>query len=495
MVPLCTLVQTVPISFNGWGIRESVFILYFAPGGPAARQRAGLQPGRRGPDRAAVALGRRRLDLARGIPCPRPRAARLTPDGRPRPPRLRQVRRARARASTASRGSSRGGSRATTARASTSSLCGLKRREPASRLLADAGHPRPPPRPRPLRPAHPDRPRRPGARARRAHPPRPRLRRRRLRPPGRARAPGAAPGPARALRRPAHARATRRWPTALLAPLHRPRDRGQRLDARLPGARAPRARRARARSSGTARRSTSSRRCPAERARAPRASARASPDDAARDRHHRPPQRAEGPPLPARRRGARSSPRGPTARLLIVGDGDLAAPLRAQARGARHRRPRRLRRPPHRRARRCSGAIDVFCISSTLRGHAARALRGDGRGQGHRLHRGRRLPRGARGRAPPACSCRRATPRRSPARSARVLGGPGAARGARPTRRARGVAPLRHRARACAQMEALYDEVLRGARGECRCGGLGRQRRARPGRCRATCCSAATPRS
>jgi uncharacterized protein (TIRG00374 family) len=29
VVPLCTLVQTVPISFNGWGIRESVFILYF----------------------------------------------------------------------------------------------------------------------------------------------------------------------------------------------------------------------------------------------------------------------------------------------------------------------------------------------------------------------------------------------------------------------------------------------------------------------------------
>jgi uncharacterized protein (TIRG00374 family) len=29
MVPLCTLVQTVPISFNGWGVRESVFIVYF----------------------------------------------------------------------------------------------------------------------------------------------------------------------------------------------------------------------------------------------------------------------------------------------------------------------------------------------------------------------------------------------------------------------------------------------------------------------------------
>jgi uncharacterized protein (TIRG00374 family) len=30
MVPLCTLVQTLPISFNGWGVRESIFILYFA---------------------------------------------------------------------------------------------------------------------------------------------------------------------------------------------------------------------------------------------------------------------------------------------------------------------------------------------------------------------------------------------------------------------------------------------------------------------------------
>jgi uncharacterized protein (TIRG00374 family) len=29
IVPLCSLVQTVPVSFNGWGIRESVFILYF----------------------------------------------------------------------------------------------------------------------------------------------------------------------------------------------------------------------------------------------------------------------------------------------------------------------------------------------------------------------------------------------------------------------------------------------------------------------------------
>ena len=30
MVPLCTLVQTVPVSFNGWGVRESLFVVYFA---------------------------------------------------------------------------------------------------------------------------------------------------------------------------------------------------------------------------------------------------------------------------------------------------------------------------------------------------------------------------------------------------------------------------------------------------------------------------------
>jgi len=29
MVPLCTLVQTIPVSFNGWGLREGVYVLYF----------------------------------------------------------------------------------------------------------------------------------------------------------------------------------------------------------------------------------------------------------------------------------------------------------------------------------------------------------------------------------------------------------------------------------------------------------------------------------
>jgi uncharacterized protein (TIRG00374 family) len=30
MVPLCTLLQAVPVSFNGWGLRESLYSLYFA---------------------------------------------------------------------------------------------------------------------------------------------------------------------------------------------------------------------------------------------------------------------------------------------------------------------------------------------------------------------------------------------------------------------------------------------------------------------------------
>jgi glycosyltransferase 2 family protein len=35
MVPLCTLVQAVPVSFNGWGVRESLFIVYFGQVGLA----------------------------------------------------------------------------------------------------------------------------------------------------------------------------------------------------------------------------------------------------------------------------------------------------------------------------------------------------------------------------------------------------------------------------------------------------------------------------
>lgn len=38
MVPLCGLIQSVPISFNGWGLRESVFVLYFGQIGLPADQ-------------------------------------------------------------------------------------------------------------------------------------------------------------------------------------------------------------------------------------------------------------------------------------------------------------------------------------------------------------------------------------------------------------------------------------------------------------------------
>ncbi len=37
MVPLCSLVQALPVSFNGWGVREGLFIVYFGQVGlPAA---------------------------------------------------------------------------------------------------------------------------------------------------------------------------------------------------------------------------------------------------------------------------------------------------------------------------------------------------------------------------------------------------------------------------------------------------------------------------
>ena len=94
---------------------------------------------------------------------------------------------------------------------------------------------------------------------------------------------------------------------------------------------------------------------------------------------------------------ARLLPSRPRARVLIAGDGDLMADLRRAGRGPGHRRPRRLRRAPHRRARPARRARRVLHLVA-LRGHAARALRGDGGGQGDRLDLGGRLPRGAGGR-------------------------------------------------------------------------------------------------
>ena len=74
MVPLCTLLQAVPVSFNGWGLREGSSRSTSADR-PLARQRPGLQPGRRRPHRAPVAVGGGRVGLAhaRRRPTPRPR--------------------------------------------------------------------------------------------------------------------------------------------------------------------------------------------------------------------------------------------------------------------------------------------------------------------------------------------------------------------------------------------------------------------------------------
>src|SRR5206468_5165864 len=79
----------------------------------------------------------------------------------------------------------------------------VRAQEARARLAAPrlAGHPRPSPRARAVRPPDPDRPRGPGPPARGPHPARPRLRGRRLRPPGRPPV-GRPTRPARALRRP-----------------------------------------------------------------------------------------------------------------------------------------------------------------------------------------------------------------------------------------------------------------------------------------------------
>ena len=186
----------------------------------------------------------------------------------------------------------------------------------------------------------------------------------------------------------------------VLRALHGRGHRRERLDARVPGARAPRAARARAPH--------------LERRAARRVRARLARAGARRARRAR---AAAGHAVVFGTIGRLSTQKGhvflldaakqvlakhAAARLLIVGDGDLMAPLREQAAGARHRRPHRLRRAPQRRARPARRARRLLHLVA-LRGHAARALRGHGGGQGDRLHGRRRLPRGApRGRDGPA---------------------------------------------------------------------------------------------
>ena len=271
--------QTVPISFNGWGIRESVFILYFGQVG--LRRDSALAFSLVGAGlivllslSGAVVWTSRRRHRDRRRPTP-PGAddgrsavlhvcdkfgvagssihgvSRLFSWWFPRydPARFDGV----AGAASSARSRPRG---CCSEQGIPVHHLGRGRFDP--RILTDLV--------------------RAGPRARRAHPPRARLRRRRLRAPGRARRVGAAlvlhehfADP----RMPAYQGVADR----AAGRAHRPRDRGERLDARLPGARALRARRARARSSGTARRSTSSRPC-SRRSRGPRGAALGLPDDA-----------------------------------------------------------------------------------------------------------------------------------------------------------------------------------------------------------------------
>ena len=325
MVPLCTLVQAVPISFNGWGLREGLFTVYFAQIGLPRESAlafwlvgAGLI--------VVLSLSGAVVWLAGGTPYRRRPRARDA-DGRPGAPRLRQVR----------------GARVEHPRRLApvlvvvpplrpGALLAVARRPEAARardrLLARAGHPGAPPRARALRPAHP----RATSWHSCAH-----AGRRILHVHGYAAADfGRLAARATGARLVLHEHfADPRMPgyqglaDRLLRWLHPPRHRGERLDPRLPGAGSATFRRERVRVIWNGAPSTSSLRSGASAALALRRSL-GLPDDAARDRHHRPPERAEGPRflLEAAARVLNSHPE---ARLLMVGDGDLASELRGQA--------------------------------------------------------------------------------------------------------------------------------------------------------------------
>ena len=350
-----------------------------------------------------------------------------------------------------------------------------------------AGHPGAPPRARPLRPAHPARPRGAGARPERARPARPRLRRRGLRPPGRAPR-GRRAGAARALRGPAHARLPGRWPTGC-SPASRDRAIAVSASTRdflvrqrhVPAARVPLDLERRAARRVRPRREPSG-------ARGARRAGHRRGGAGGRQRWRASASR-RGTATCWTRRPASSRAR-PDARFLLVGrrrPGAGAARARPRALGIAA--ARRVRRPPRRhpgRAGRHRRALHLL----DLRGNAAYPVRGHGRRQGHRLHCGGWLPRGAGGRrdrpAGPAARRRR----RWPTALLRVLGDPDAARAR--SRRPRARPRAATTSRACVrQMEALYDEVLaESPRHALR--RLARHAR-RPGRSRATCCCGRYP--
>jgi uncharacterized protein (TIRG00374 family) len=74
MVPLCTLLQAVPISFNGWGLREGLFTVYFAQVGLARHSALAFSLVGAGLG-VALSLSGAIAWLARGRPLPAPSAS------------------------------------------------------------------------------------------------------------------------------------------------------------------------------------------------------------------------------------------------------------------------------------------------------------------------------------------------------------------------------------------------------------------------------------
>ena len=423
--------------------------------GAAARQRARLQPGGRGPHRPAVALGRVVWTSRNALA---PAGRRRPNDGRPvlhvcdkfgvAGSSIHGVSRLfswwfprfdRARFDVVPRRAEAPGAGLATARRA--------RASPVHHLNRGT-----------LRPAHPHRPRRAGARAARAHPARARLRRRRLRAPGRA---------ARWARRSSCTSTSpiRACPPTRAAPIACSRACTDRaiavcgLHAGLPGARAARAGRARA--PHLERRAARRVRAARPRARARRC---APAWGLARGRARRSGtigrlSRAEGPARPAGRPPPRSPRRAPDARFVLVGDGDL----RGRAATRRRRRsasptgsssPATARTCP-----RCWRRSTSSASPRPTKARRSRCSRPWPRGKRHRVHGGRRLPRGARGRAH-----RAARPAaRSGRAGGRALARPGRARRLRaPAGRRRPPSPpaATTSRSACGRSRALYDEVL-----------------------------------
>ena len=488
MVPLCTLLQAVPVSFNGWGLREGLFTVYFAQVGLSRRERARLLARRRGPHGPPLALGRVRLDG------PGQRVLR----GRPRPPEPEMA--------------SPSCTSATSSASAGSSIHGVSR-------LFSWWFPRYDPARFEVSPVRPQAPRARHASgsASRASPS----------------TTSAAAASTRASCRDLVALARERGARILHVHGYAAADFGRLAaravgaklvlhehfaDPRMPAYQALADRLLRRRTDGAIAVSRSTREflvkerfVPAERVRliwngaparrvrprrpasAPGGSATSSgfADDALVVGYDRPSQRPEGPPLPGRRGGDGLLPQPATRpRARSSGDGDLMAASARAGRGPRHRRPRRLRRAPHRRARPPRRPRRLLHLVA-LRGHAARALRGHGVRQGHRLDLGRRLPRGARGRRHGRPGAARPTRRPSPRGLDRVLGDAALRDG---LGRQALAASRRYDVRACVdQMQAFYDELLSGGRRlrPCPCAGSAAAR-ARRGRCPATCCAGAT---